>query len=248
MNTTPDHPDFTALALGEHIHGAPARPVLDALRTSVAARQEAEQLRAAAAQLSLVLKGQPPQRLDNKRRNEIFNADINALRERFAAEEREEELEVPFAPMPRVVVKRRRTAWVFPTAAAAAVVTGAVALLQLLPGNNGPSKTPSPLAKKAAGDEGYLVITPGKPDASAAQNRTPGAATVSPQEVAQDKTAPPVEEVPLTPEMDTLPPALPDESDEPQLSVLPEVVPTKPPFRNDLRDYASPPRIPAKGK
>ena len=30
MNTTPDHPDFTALALGEHIHGNPARAVLDA--------------------------------------------------------------------------------------------------------------------------------------------------------------------------------------------------------------------------
>ena len=91
MNTTPDHPDFTALALGEHIHGAPARAVLDALRTSVAARQEAEQLRDTAAKLSLVLKGQPPQRLDNKRRNAIFNADIAALKERFAAEEREEE-------------------------------------------------------------------------------------------------------------------------------------------------------------
>ena len=162
MNTSPDHPDFTALALGEHIHGAPAQAVLEALRTSVTARREAEEICTTARQLSFMLKGQPPLRLDSARRSAILNADPAAIRARFAEEDRIAAVAAPPAP----VVRPSRT-WVYPTIAAAAVAVAAVMVLKLLPGYSTPSRAGKPpVADAADGDplpNGKILVTPVQP-------------------------------------------------------------------------------------
>src|SRR5688572_10233334 len=101
MNTSPDHPDFTALALGEHMHGTPAQAVIDALRTSVAARNEADQIRSTAQRLAFALKGERPERLDAERRHAILTADPAAVRARFAAEDAAAFIEEPVLPAVR---------------------------------------------------------------------------------------------------------------------------------------------------
>lgn len=243
MNT-PDHPDFTALALGEHIHGTPARAVLDALRTSVSARQEAEQIRDTAARLSFVLKGQPPQRLDSKRRNAILNADIAAVRARFAAEDREEE-ETETAPP---VVRRPQRQWLYPAAAAAAVVAAAVVVLRLLPGS-GPAIAPQqPKAGLAQqnGDEdpgGRVFMSSADPAATRAPARgTPAIAiAVKPQAVAPPSPGSPgpAPQPPTPAELvKQLPPA--------EVAPAVETPLTKPPYRHDPKDWAGPPRVKSK--
>jgi hypothetical protein len=159
MNTSPDHPDFTALALGEHIHGAPAQTVLEALRTSVAARVEAEQIQFTARRLTFALKGQPPLRLDAGRRNAIFTADPAEIRARFAEEER-----AAFAEEPVFVQasKTRRT-WIFPTLAAAAVAVAALVALRSLPGYTPPSQRNVPgedVANMEKEPDRKIMVTP----------------------------------------------------------------------------------------
>lgn len=221
MNTSPDHPDFTALALGEHIHGTPAHAVIEALRTSVSARAEAEQIQNTGRLLSCVLKNQPPLRLDANRRNAIFAADIDAVRARFEEEERaafEEEDAVP-------VVRRRQT-WVFPAVAAAAIAAAVVAALRLLPGYAPSSRTPKdPLADST---ENAIYVTPGK---SAGEKR--GASHIRQQapDLAEKESTPaartPNNDLPSPPE----PPVFVKEP-TPQFPVIPSAQPA---------DFASPP-------
>jgi hypothetical protein len=155
MNTSPDHPDFTALALGEHIHGTPAQAVIEALRTSVAARSEAEQIQTTARHLSFALKGQPPLRLDAERRNAILNADLDAVRTRFEEEER---TALEFEPV-RAAARRGRT-WVYPTLAAAAVAAAAFFVLRLLPGYTPPSQRPQGSVAEVEPGTGIINVTP----------------------------------------------------------------------------------------
>jgi hypothetical protein len=158
MNTSPDHPDFTALALGEHIHGTPAQAVLEALRTSVAARVEAEQIQLTARQLAFALKGQPPQRLDAARRNSVLTADPAAVRARF-----EEEELAAFETEPLVSAARSRPGWVYPTLAAAAVAAAAFVALRLLPGYTPPSQRGGdPVTEVAPAGSGVINVTPQK--------------------------------------------------------------------------------------
>lgn len=144
MNSSPDHPDFTALALGEHIHGTPAQAVLDALRTSVAARNEADQIRATANCLAFALKGQPPLRLDDVRRNAVLHADIAAVRARFAEEDR-----AALAEEPAPAIERARRTWVYPTLAAAAVAAAAIMVMKFLPATATPALPNTPPVAKA---------------------------------------------------------------------------------------------------
>jgi len=235
MNTTPDHPDFTALALGEHIHGAPARAVLDALRTSVAARQEAELLRDTAATLALVLKGQPPQRLDSKRRNAVFNADVDALRTRFTAEELEEEA-AEAAPPP---IPRRQKTWIYPAAAVAAIVAVTVTLLNVLPGGERPQRKPATATVDSDGDPlGRIIVSPVGP---ASPSAVPG--RKEPPVVAiQEKPAPP--EVPADVPAPPHSPAtdLAQKPDAPAVTPVPESPRHKPAYVPNPKDYTSPPR------
>jgi hypothetical protein len=158
MNTSPDHPDFTALALGEHIHGTPAQAVLEALRTSVAARVEAEQIQLTARQLAFALKGQPPQRLDAARRNDVLTADAAAVRARF-----EEEELAAFETEPLATAARSRPGWVYPTLAAAAVAAVAFVALRLLPGYTPPSQRGGdPVTEVAPAGSGVINVTPPK--------------------------------------------------------------------------------------
>ncbi len=238
MNT-PDHPDFTALALGEHIHGMPARAVLDALRTSVAARQEAEQIRVTAARLSFVLKGQPPQRLDHRRRNEVLHADVAAVRARFVAEARAEEAEIEFTPPP---VVRRRRAWVTPALASAAVVTAAVLVLRLLPVGTSPGTQVRAGTAPEADPAGRVMVTP--VPSTVAGSPSPGIRKMP--EVILPGTPVPPQINPVTPPAEVpavaLEPPAPAEKPEP----VAEPLPTRPPWRPNPRDYAAPPRTPGK--
>ena len=156
MNTSPDHPDFTALALGEHIHGTPAQAVLEALRTSVAARHEAEQIRTTAGQLAFALKGLPPLRLDDARRNEVLKADIAAVRARFAEEDR-----AALADEPAPVVPRPPRTWIYTTAAAAAVAAAAIVVMKFLPGYTLPSqRNLTPVVENNPEQTGQVNVTP----------------------------------------------------------------------------------------
>ena len=167
MNTSPDHPDFTALALGEHIHGTPARAVLDALRTSVAARNEAEQIRATAHCLTFALKGQPPLRLDAVRRHAVLHADIAAVRVRFAAEDR-----AAFTEAPAPSVERQPRTWVYPTLAAAAVSAAAIMVMKFLPATASPSQPNTPPVVRTDDEPtGRVMVVPPAPD-SPARGRT----------------------------------------------------------------------------
>lgn len=242
MNT-PDHPDFTALALGEHIHGTPARAVLDALRTSVSARQEAEQIRDTAARLSFVLKGQPPQRLDSRRRNAILNADIAAVRARFAAEEREEE-ENEVAPP---ALRRPQRQWIYPVVAAAAVVAAAVVVLRLLPGS-GPSVAPQPKAGVAQqnGDEdpgGRIMVTPG--DSASPRSPVRGTPAIA-ITVKQEPVAPPSPASPVPAPQPSTPAELVKQLPPAEVAPAVETPLTKPPYRHDPNDWAGPPRVKSK--
>lgn len=171
MNTSPDHPDFTALALGEHIHGTPAQAVIEALRTSVAARNEADQIRATGNHLAFVLKGQPPLRLDDARRNAIFTADIAAVRARFAEEDRS-----ALADEPAMPVERTPHTWIYPTLAAAAVAVAAVMVMKFLPGATASSSTiTAPVVQTNDEQGGGVIVVPAAPQ-NPSRERKPGPA------------------------------------------------------------------------
>jgi hypothetical protein len=234
MNT-PDHPDFTALALGEHIHGTPARAVLDALRTSVAARQEAEHIRVTAAKLSLVLKGQPPQRLDHRRRNEVLHADAAAVRARFLAEERAEAAEIEFIPPP--VVRRRRT-WVTPALSSAAVAAAAVLILKLLPAGGSAGPSTAPVTAESDDPSGRILVQPVR--AEGPLSSVPGAPALP--EIAAHSPPVPPQETPAAPTAELPAEVLPQPPPAKAGPVL-EPLPTRPPWRPNPRDYAAPPRV-----
>ena len=136
MNHPADHPDFTAMALGEHIQGTPAQHILDALRSSVSARREADTIHETGRLLGAALRGEPELRLDAARRHAIFRADPEALRARFAAEDAAADT-VLTVSAPRAAAAPRRT-WLVPTAAAAAV---AVAGYFFLTHTRGPGRS-----------------------------------------------------------------------------------------------------------
>lgn len=243
MNTSPDHPDFTALALGEHISGTPTQAVLEALRTNVAARREAEQIRAAAGSLAFVLKGQPPQGLDEARRRAILHADSAAVRARFAAEESAASARESVAP-----AVRRRHLWLYPGIVAAAAAVAGFFVLRVLPGYSTPAQNSNdPVANSEAGAEpnGKIMVTPAsvKDAAKPYSHRTPPPGIV-------DRSA----AVPA-PEKDPMP--APEEKvlvkDSPlQLPVLPAPAPASPkslpaggthPKLDPAANYATPPAV-----
>lgn len=254
MNTTPDHPDFTALALGEHIHGTPAQVVIEALRTSVTARREAEDICATARQLSFVLKGQPPLRLDTARRQAILNADLAAVRARFAEEERAALTVVENASAPA----RAPRTWVYPTIAAAAVVGAAILVLQLIPGYTAPSQRSRPPVTEAGGNgveppegNGKILVTPVAPrnreSAPPSRLRPPSPEVVNklpvpitPPEKGVEFPAPPAPPAIVKDSPPALPP-LPPAGSKPPAS--PGV---QPKLDNGYRDFATPP--PVKGR
>ena len=217
MNTSPDHPDFTALALGEHIHGTPAQAVLEALRTSVAARVEADQIQATARRLTLALKGQPPLRLDAGRRNAIFTADPVEIRARFAEEERAAFDEEPvFVP-----ASRARRTWIIPTLAAAAVAVAGVVALRSLPGYTPPSQRKTPgedVANTEHQPDRKIMVTPLKAPPPA-QTPVPSPA---PAVVKEKAPSPPEQVRDLAPAIDPpVPPVIVKEV-LPKIPVVPE--------------------------
>ena len=228
MNTSPDHPDFTALALGEHIHGTPAQAVLEALRTSVAARMEAEQIQMTARELTFVLKGQPPLRLDAERRNYVLSADPEAVRAQFEEEDR-----AAFEEEPATPVSRPRPTWIYPTLAAAGVAVAAFVALRLLPGYTPSSqRNGTPVAGTGAEPDGKIMVTPAKPHSGTRVQdpvRTPSAVVVKQEPTPQ--LPPQTSELPARQD----PPVVVNDT-PPQFPVLPA-----PPAMQTPLPYASPP-------
>ena len=252
MNTSPDHPDFTALALGEHINGIPAQAVLDALRTSVSARNEAEQIRATANQLAFVLKGQPPVRLNDARRSAIFNADVTAVRARFAAEDR-----AAVAEEPVPVVARAPRTWIYPTLAAAAVAVAAIIVMKFLPAPADVQPKAPPVAKESDEPTGrVMVVAPIPKSPVRERSHAPGVAPamvehavkLPPPDKGQETSPanePPVQvvkEVPLP--SPVIPSPQPPNSPPPEAGTPPPGV--SPPIKILPGSFATPPKTPGK--
>jgi len=208
--------------------------VIDALRTSVAARNEADQIRGTAQRLACALKGEQPLRLGAERRHAIFTADPAAVRARFAAEDAASFIEEPVLPAVRVPRK-----WVSPTLAAAAVAAAAFFVMRLLPGLTMPSpKDPGPVAETEP--TGQIMVNPPRtttgPDKS--RVRPPG-----PSIVGNDGVPPPGKgtDLPRVEDPSSLvqevPPAVPGPRE-----VIPPPPSGNPPQRPDPRnfDYATP--------
>ena len=235
MNTTPDHPDFTALALGEHILGAPSQVVTEALRTSVAARNEAEQIRLTARKLSMVLKGQPVARLDASRRNAIFNADVTRVHARFAAEEAAAAA-LALVLLPDPVTVRRRSWWL-PAAAAAVIVTGAVAAFTMFPAQRPPSSG-APLAQQPVTPGDKVNIEVGTPAIAAPRRTQPPPLVVKSTAPALPQISPaPLKSAPALPPV--APPAMVHQPDK-RPDFKPEATPPPPALREPLPDFATP--------
>jgi len=177
MKSPADHPDFTAMAIGEHIDGTPPQAVLDALHQNPAARREADAIRSTAQRLSSTLGSSGSHSLDSAARLAILNADPAAVRARFAAESSPQSASTPANTRPRP--RHDRYSWVVPTAAAAAVVIAGWFFLnntRIRQRSNNPSaqdENPEPT--------GFVRATP--PDKSTQPQRrdiprhTPGAVT-----------------------------------------------------------------------
>ena len=84
MHPSSDHPDFTALALGEHLHGAPEPEILQALRSAPTGPAEAEAVRRTAARLAAALHREPLPAPDPTLRAAILAATPESLAQRFA--------------------------------------------------------------------------------------------------------------------------------------------------------------------
>ncbi len=224
MNTSPDHPDFTALSLGEHIHGTPAQALLETLRTSVAARVEAEQIQSVARDLSLALRTTPSLMLDATRRDAIFTADREALRARFAQEELDARVEEPVVMTP---ARRPRPTWIFPTAAAAAAAVAAFLALRFLPGVPASSTAATPAVQR---DHKLTVVR----DTPHLLPRMPNPATIPPQTVANQGTTPA-----LPPQVDPAPSSQGPRTPPPAVVNTPPRLPDMPsPPANRKRDPA----------
>ncbi len=252
MNTSPDHPDFTALALGEHINGIPAQAVLDALRTSVSARHEADQIRATANQLAFVLKGQPPVRLDDARRNAIFNADVAAVRARFSAEDC-----AALAEEPGPVVERAPRTWIYPTLAAAAVAVAAIIVMKFLPSPADVQKEAPPIATENDEPTGRIMVESPTPNSPVRErNQGPG---IGPVIVEQGVKPPLPDKGPALSPANEPPVQVVKEAPPPRPLVPSPLVPNSPPPESDTPppgispptkilpgSFATPPKTPGK--
>jgi len=121
MHPSSDHPDFTALALGEHLHGAPEPEILKALRSAPTGPAEAQAVRRTAERLAAAFQSEPLPAPDPALRAAILAATPESLAERFA---------VRTPPATRPHQRTRPLPWLRPLAACAAVILAATLLIQ----------------------------------------------------------------------------------------------------------------------
>jgi hypothetical protein len=149
MHPSSDHPDFTALALGEHLHGAPEPDVLEALRAVPTGPAEADAVRRTALRLAAALRSEPLPAPDPALRHAILAATPDSLGQQFARE----------MPATRRTAQRPRPfPWLRPLAACAAVALAAFLFLQRQRPAAGPSG--SDPAPEFAEPTGFVRSTP----------------------------------------------------------------------------------------
>jgi hypothetical protein len=237
MKSPADHPDFTAMAIGEHIDGTPPQAVLDALHQNPAARREADAIRSTAQRLSSALGSSGSHSLDSAARLAILNADPAAVRARFATESSTQPASSPATTRPRP--RHDRYSWVVPTAAAAAVVIAGWFFL-----NNTRIRQRS--GNPSAQDEnpeptGFVRATP--PDKSSPPQRrniprhTPGAVTT---EIVADPAIPAPGSSSQLPVM----PAPAVANEDPARSPMPQLPKSATPPANPSSLFAAPERNP----
>ena len=237
MTSPADHPDFTAMAIGEHIDGTPPQAVLAALHQNPAARREADAIRSTAQRLSSALGSSGSHSLDSAARLAILNADPAAVRARFAAESSPQPASSPATTRPRP--RHDRYSWVVPTAAAAAVVIAGWFFLnntRIRQRSNNPSaqdENPEPT--------GFVRATP--PDKSSPTQRrniprhTPGAVTT---EIVADPAIPAPGSSSQLPVM----PAPAVANEDPARSPMPQLPKSATPPANPSSLFAAPERQP----
>ena len=135
MSHSIDHPDFTALAIGESIGSAPAQALTDTLRGSVAARHEADSIHTTAENLRAALQRQTHPGLDESRRNLVLNVTRSEAIERLGTDDKEDSGIGKTVPMREQASPSPFRIW----AGVAAAVAVTVTILKLIPAG-GPTK------------------------------------------------------------------------------------------------------------
>lgn len=121
MHPSSDHPDFTALALGEHLHGTPEPEILKALRSAPSGPSEAEAVRRTAKRLAAALHSEPLPAPDPTLRAAILAATPESLAQRFSGSS---------PPSTRPRQHTRSLPWLRPLAACAAITLATTLFLQ----------------------------------------------------------------------------------------------------------------------
>jgi len=223
MHPSSDHPDFTALALGEHLHGAPEPQVLKALRTPPTGPAEAEAVRRTAERLAAALHSEPLPAPDPSLRAAILAATPESLAQRFAGTPSHA------SPTPR---RTRPLPWLRPLAACAALTLASALFLQ----RQRPQATPAdnPTAEFTE-PTGFVRSTP-LPRTSPTQQRKRSESAAPLKNVASQLPQPPD----TTPSPST---ALPAPSSRPPLPIRPPGANTIPRLNPPLPEsgiYAAP--------
>jgi hypothetical protein len=183
-----------------------------------------------------VLTGQPVTRLDSARRNAIFNADVAAVRARFAAEEAAALAEGPVL-LPDAAPVRRRRSWVLPAAAAAVLAISATAALKLFSGQpQTPREVPVAVSEKPLPPEEKVNIAIAPPAAPGVKPHQ------APPQVIVKSTAPalpPLSPPPAVAQAPVVPPALVQQPVVPA-EPKPEAASVPPALKEPVPDFATP--------
>ena len=231
MNTPVDHPEFTALAIGETIDPTVAREISAALRQDTAARQEAAELHAAAASLRQALMREAQPGLDEVRRRRVLEATPGQALELLGAGEEEAVADVvPLRFSRNHPAPSQARIWLGVAAGAAVFIMVA----RLIPTGKSPIKPEvDPMA------DAVRLSTPGKVNG--------GAGRVGPAELPSIVTAPAVPASPESERSAPLPPLprVAPASGLARLPVSPAVSPelsppAAAPSPADSRAYSSP--------
>jgi hypothetical protein len=161
MHPSSDHPDFTALALGEHLHGAPEPEILQALRSAPTGPAEAEAVRRTAERLAAAFHREPLTAPDPTLRAAILAATPESLAQRFAGTS---------IPTTRTNRRTRPRPWLRSLAACAAVTLATSLFLQRQRPQTTPSNPAGDPSAEFTEPTGFVRSTP-LPRPSPAQPR-----------------------------------------------------------------------------
>ncbi len=240
MSHSIDHPDFTALAIGESIGSAPAQALTDTLRGSVAARHEADSIHTTAENLRAALQRQTHPGLDESRRNLVLNVTRSEAIERLGTDDKEDSGIGKTVPMREQASPSPFRIW----AGVAAAVAVTVTILKLIPagGPTKPMATPDELT-----DAVRLFPSPPQPLPHRAQPPQQIIPAINPQkeQLVEIPAPPPPPVLPSIPRIEIPVQVVKIPAPAPQPGVDPSQVRTPAsrhlPKEKDKGNYASPP-------